>query len=43
METSLAPGPVRRSPGRWPFDPAKIGVYYGWVVLVVGTLGVMAS
>jgi MFS family permease len=34
---------TRHSPGRWPFDPAKVGFYYGWVVLVVGTLGIMAS
>lgn len=34
---------ARRSPGRWPFDPAKVPFYYGWVILVVGTLGVAAS
>ena len=43
VETSPVPAQARRSPGRWPFDPAKIGVYYGWVVLMAGTLGVMAS
>ena len=43
VQASPAPAQVRRSPGRWPFDPAKVGVYYGWVVLVAGTLGVMAS
>lgn len=32
-----------RSPGRWPFDPAGVGFYYGWVVLVVGTVGLIAS
>jgi MFS family permease len=45
VRTDDTPSPVRarRSPGRWPFDPAKVPFYYGWVVLVAGTLGVMAS
>ena len=29
--------------GRWPFDPARVGFYYGWVVVVVGTMGMIAS
>ncbi len=29
--------------GRQPFDPARVPFYYGWVVLVVGTIGVLAS
>lgn len=29
--------------GRQPFDPARLPFYYGWVVLVVGTVGVLAS
>ena len=33
---------VRRG-GCWPFDPGRVGFYYGWVILVVGTLGVVAS
>ncbi len=28
---------------RWPFDPSKRRFYYGWVVLVVGSIGVLAS
>ena len=28
---------------RWPFDPAGVKIYYGWVVLVAGTIGVLAS
>lgn len=28
---------------RWPFDPSRFRFYYGWVVLVVGSLGVLAS
>lgn len=28
---------------RWPFDPSRIRFYYGWVILVVGTVGVLAS
>jgi MFS family permease len=36
--TEVAPLSDRR-----PFDPARLPVYYGWVVLAVGTLGVMAS
>jgi OFA family oxalate/formate antiporter-like MFS transporter len=32
-----------RSTGRWPFDPARVGFYYGWVVLAVGTVGMVAS
>lgn len=33
----------RREPGRRPFDPARVGFYYGWVVVVAGTLGMIAS
>lgn len=29
--------------GRRPFDPRRIPFYYGWVILVAGTLGVVAS
>ena len=29
--------------GRQPFDPARVPFYYGWVVLVVGTVGILAS
>ncbi|MFK7916938.1 MAG: MFS transporter [Ilumatobacter sp.] len=29
--------------GRRPFDPRRVPFYYGWVVLVAGTLGVVAS
>lgn len=29
--------------GRWPFDPRRVPFYYGWVVLVAGTLGAVAS
>jgi MFS transporter, OFA family, oxalate/formate antiporter len=32
-----------RSLDRWPFDPSKRGFYYGWVILVVGSIGVLAS
>jgi MFS family permease len=28
---------------RWPFDPSRFRFYYGWVVLFVGSLGVLAS
>ena len=42
-DDTSSPVQARRSPGRWPFDPAKVPFYYGWVVLVVGTLGIMAS
>ncbi len=31
------------APGFRPFDPRRVPFYYGWVVLVVGTLGVLAS
>jgi MFS family permease len=34
---------LSRRQGRWPFDPAKVGFYYGWVILVVGTIGMLAS
>ena len=36
-------GRAARRAGRWPFDPGRVGFYYGWVILVVGTLGVVAS
>lgn len=29
--------------GRTPFDPGRVPFYYGWVVLVVGTVGMLAS
>jgi len=41
--TVLAPARAKRGPGRWPFDPARVPFYYGWVILVAGTVGVMAS
>ncbi len=28
---------------RWPFDPRSFPFYYGWIVLVVGSIGVLAS
>lgn len=28
---------------RWPFDPSRVRFYYGWVILVVGSLGALAS
>ena len=31
------------SSDRWPFDPSRVRVYYGWIVLVVGSIGVLAS
>ena len=40
---TIVAAPRRRSPGRWPFDPARVGFYYGWVVLVAGTIGIFAS
>jgi MFS family permease len=33
----------RTAAGRWPFDPAGVPFYYGWVILVVGTIGMLAS
>jgi MFS family permease len=32
-----------RRTGTWPFDPARLPFYYGWVVLVVGSVGILAS
>lgn len=29
--------------GQKPFDPARVPFYYGWVVLVVGSVGMLAS
>lgn len=29
--------------GRQPFDPGRVPVYYGWVILLVGTMGMLAS
>jgi len=38
---------TRRSRGtlsdHWPFDPGRIPVYYGWIVVVAGTIGMIAS
>ncbi len=33
----------RPSSDQWPFDPLRIRSYYGWVVLAVGTVGMVAS
>lgn len=38
-----ADGGTPRRPGRWPFDPARTRIYYGWVVLAAGTIGAVAS
>lgn len=35
--------PATSALGRRPFDPKKVPFYYGWVVLVAGTIGVVAS
>lgn len=35
--------PGVRSGDRWPFDPSRWPFYYGWIVLVVGSIGVLAS
>lgn len=32
-----------RSNDRWPFDPSRQRFYYGWVIVVVGSIGVLAS
>lgn len=29
--------------GRRPFDPSRLPFYYGWVILVAGTVGIVAS
>ena len=29
--------------GRQPFDPGRLPFYYGWVILAVGTIGMLAS
>ncbi|MEO1056664.1 MAG: MFS transporter [Actinomycetota bacterium] len=29
--------------GRWPFDPRRVGFYYGWVIVVAATIGAVAS
>ena len=44
--TSTEPvAPLRRGllSDRWPFDPLRVGIYYGWVVVVAGTIGMIAS
>lgn len=33
----------RTSPGTRPFDPRRAPFYYGWVIVVVGTIGAIAS
>ena len=39
----LHDAPAPRTGDRWPFDPTRVPFYYGWVVLVVGSIGVLAS
>jgi len=44
--TSTAPSTASRRgvlSDRWPFDPIRIGIYYGWIVVVAGTIGMIAS
>ncbi len=42
-DTIEASSTVGRASGRWPFDPSGLRFYYGWVIVVVGSLGVLAS
>lgn len=35
--------PSKRLPGNRPFDPRRVPFYYGWVIVVVGTIGAVAS
>lgn len=35
--------PIARRGDRWPFDPSRAPFYYGWVVLIAGSVGVLAS
>ncbi len=34
---------TRSTPGTRPFDPRRAPFYYGWVIVVVGTIGAIAS
>ncbi len=48
MTTDAPPSDARsdrpsRTGDRWPFDPSRVRFYYGWVVLVVGSIGILAS
>ncbi len=43
MSILRAPVRARTGLGRWPFDPARVPFYYGWVILVVATIGAVAS
>lgn len=48
METKILSSdkPIQHSDsrfGRFPFDPARLPFFYGWVVLACGTLGVLMS
>ncbi len=43
VDTSAGAARRGRATSRWPFDPARFGFYYGWVVVVAGTLGMIAS
>ena len=44
VPNKTAPQPTgARSADRWPFDPSRWPFYYGWVVLIVGSVGVLAS
>lgn len=33
----------KKSPGTRPFDPRKVPFYYGWIIVVVATIGAIAS
>jgi len=38
-----SPQPNRTASGTRPFDPRRVPFYYGWVVVVAGTIGAIAS
>jgi OFA family oxalate/formate antiporter-like MFS transporter len=42
-EPTASPGSKRTALGTRPFDPRRVPFYYGWVVVVAGTIGAIAS
>jgi MFS family permease len=42
-DRSCTEKPPKKSPGTRPFDPRRVPFYYGWVIVVVGTIGAIAS
>ncbi len=42
-DDTIVESSAKKSPGTRPFDPRRLPFYYGWVIVVAGTIGAIAS